>query len=209
MPPSTLRILVVAPDLESDAQDDQYAQWQAERSRQLRIGLLESGYNPVAVLPADQFLAQRISELKPDIVIVDAESEARDGLEHVVLATREAPRPIVLYTNDADTSYVREAVAAGVCAYVAAGTDPSRIKPILDVAMARFQHEQALRAELAEARNELKERKTIDRAKGLLMQRKGLSEQEAYDSLRRSAMNKGLKLAEVAQRLIDAMDLLD
>lgn len=203
-----LRIVVVAPDLAVEDPDDLHALAQAERSRALRIGLLENGYNLIAVLPADAFLDQRIAQLQPDMVIVDAESEARDALEHVVMATRNDRRPIVLFTNDSDTSHVKEAVEAGVTAYIVAGLAPERIRPILDVAMARFQHEQALRAELADARTELADRKVIDRAKGLLMQRQGLSEEAAYARLRKAAMDRNLKLVEIAQRMLDAADLL-
>ncbi|CAM3710274.1 ANTAR domain-containing response regulator [Paracidovorax anthurii] len=204
----SLRIVVVAPDLAVAEEDDEHARLQAERSRGLRIGLLENGFNLVATLPADVFLGERIAQLQPDMVIVDAESAARDALEHVVMATREAPRPIVLFTNDEDTSHVKDAVAAGVTAYIVAGLAPQRIRPILDVAMARFEHEQALKAELAGARSELKDRKTIDRAKGLLMQRQGLTEQAAYDKLRKTAMDKGMKLVDVAQRMLDVAELL-
>ena len=204
----SLRIVVVAPELDLVEEGDLAALEQAGRSRALRIGLLENGYNLVAVLPADPFLTERLAQLRPDLVIVDAESEARDALEHVVMATREAPRPIVLFTNDSDTSQVRHAVAAGVSAYIVAGLEPARIRPILDVALARFEHEQALRAELDSARTELKQRKTIERAKGLLMQRQGLSEPEAYARLRKTAMDKGLRLHEVAQRMLDVIELL-
>ena len=207
-PSQSLRLVVIAPDsLNPDAGDD-YAVEQAGRSRQLRIGLLEAGYNIVAVLPTDTFLTDRLAQLQPDMIIVDAESEARDALEHVVMATRDARRPIVMFTNDNDTTHVKDAVAAGVSAYVVAGLAPERIRPILDVAMARFQHEQALRRELADARSELHDRKLIDRAKGLLMQRQGLTEQHAFEKLRKAAMDRGLKLGEVAQRMVDAADLL-
>ncbi len=231
-----LRIIVVAPDLSVADQEDAYALSQAERSRSLRIGLLENGFNLVAVLPADAFLQERIAQLQPDMIIVDAESEARDALEHVVMATRDERRPIVMFTNDNDTSLVKAAVAAGVSAYVVAGLSSERIRPILDVAMARFQHEQALRDELAstktelqaqsielreqsielhaqsielhERRAELQNRKIIDRAKGILMQRQNLSEQQAYDKLRKTAMGKSLKLVEVAKRMLDVADLM-
>jgi two-component system, response regulator / RNA-binding antiterminator len=203
-----LRIVVVAPDLAIADPTDEHAVQQAERSRGLRIGLLENNFNLIATLPADVFLADRIAQLQPDMIIVDAESAARDALEHVVMATRDERRPIVMFTNDDDTTHVKDAVAAGVSAYIVAGLAPERIRPILDVAMARFQHEQALRRELADARSELQSRKTIDRAKGLLMQRQGLSEQEAYEKLRKTAMDKGLKLADVAQRILDVADLL-
>ena len=204
-----LRIVVVAPEPTSahDASDE-HALTQAERSRALHIGLLENGYNIVATLPADVFLTERLAQLQPDIVIVDAESEARDALEHVVMATRDARRPIVLFTNDNDTSHVKDAVAAGVSAYIVAGLSSDRIRPILEVAMARFNHEQSLRQELAAARTELQDRKIIEQAKGLLMQRQRLSEKVAYERLRSAAMSKGLRIADVAQRLIDAADLL-
>jgi two-component system, response regulator / RNA-binding antiterminator len=207
-PSHSLRIVVIAPDtLEPDA-NDTHAVDQAERSRLLRLSLLENGYNIIAVLPTDTFLSEHIAQLQPDMIVVDAESAARDALEHVVMATRDERRPIVLFTNDGDTTHVKDAVAAGVSAYIVAGLAPERIRPILDVAMARFQHEQELRRELADARTQLHERKVIDRAKGLLMQRQGLSEQQAYDKLRKNAMDRGLRLGEVAQRLVDAADLL-
>ncbi len=203
-----LRIIVVAPETLTPDSTDEHAAQEAVRSRELRIGLLECGYNIIAVLPADSFLAQRITQLQPDMIIVDAESDARDALEHVVMATRDERRPIVLFTEDNDTTHVKAAVAAGVNAYIVAGLAPDRIRPIMDVAMARFEHEQSLRQELQSARSELQDRKTIDRAKGLLMQRQNLSEQDAYEKLRKTAMDKGLKLADVAQRMLDVADLL-
>ena len=207
-PSQSLRLVVIAPDLAEADGDDERAVALAERSRQLRIGLLENNYNLIAVLPADSFLEQRIAQLQPDMVIVDAESDARDALEHVVMATRDARRPIVMFTNDNDTRHVKDAVAAGVSAYIVAGLSPDRIRPILDVAMARFEHEQGLRSELAHAKSELQDRKVIDRAKGLLMQRQALTEEAAFAKLRKAAMDKGLRMGEVAQRMLDAADLL-
>ncbi len=202
-----LRIVVIISD-SGMTEGDEQALLQDERSRLLRIGLLEAGYNLVATLPADPFLTERLAQLQADLVIVDAESDARDALEHVVMATRDERRPIVMFTSDEDTSHVREAVAAGVTAYIVDGLAPERIRPILAVAMARFQHQEALLAELDSARGELQERKLIERAKGLLMQRQGLSEPEAYARLRKVAMNKGMKLADVAQQMIDMAELL-
>ena len=204
----SLRIVVVAPELADLPPDDEHALAQAQRSRALRIGLLESGYNLIATLPADMYLPERLAQLQPDMVIVDAESEARAVLEHVVTATRDERRAIVMFTNDDDTQLAREAVAAGVSAYIVAGLAAERIRPILEVAFARFEHDQQLRGELNQARNDLKERKLIDRAKGLLMQRQGLTEQAAWDKLRKAAMDKGLRVAEVAQRMLDMADLL-
>jgi response regulator NasT len=202
------RIVIVGPDsLEVPAGDDDAAR-EIARSRSLRIGLLEAGCNIVAVLPVDAFLPDRLAQLQPDMIIVDAESQARDTLEHVVMATRDARRPIVMFTEDSDTSHVREAIAAGVTAYVVAGLAPERVKPVLEVALARFEHEEMLRRELADARSQLADRKLLDRAKGLLMKRHQIGEPEAYARLRKAAMDKGLKMTEVAQRIVDAAELL-
>lgn len=210
-----LRIVVITSDLVVHDPLDTHALTQAERSRSLRIGLLENGFNLVASIPADVFLTERLAQLQPDMIIVDAESDARDALEHVVMATRDERRPIVMFTNDHDSRTAREAVAAGVSAYIVAGLQAERIRPILDVAMARFEQDQALRRELADTRNELNElstalqdRKVIDRAKALLMQRQQLSEEAAYAKLRKTAMDKNLKIVEVAQRMLDVADLL-
>jgi two-component system, response regulator / RNA-binding antiterminator len=208
-----LRIVVISADLDaSDPQDAQSIE-SAERSRSLRIGLLENDFNLVASLPSDVFLTERLEQLRPDLIIVDAESDARDALEHVVMATRNAPRPIVMFTND--TVNARAAVAAGVSAYFVAGLSSERIRPILDMAFARFQHKQALCQELADTRHKLnelsaavQERKVIDRAKKLLMERQNLPEDVAYTKLRKAAMDKKLKLIEVAQRMLDVADLL-
>ena len=207
-PSQSLRLVVVAPDMAVSGAGNERARAQSERSRQLRIGLLENNYNLMAVLPADNFLAERLAQMQPDMIIVDAESEARDSLEQVVMATRGARRPIVLFTNDNDTTHIKDAVAAGVSAYIVAGLSPDRIRPILEVAMARFEHEQGLRQQLADAKTELQDRKIIDRAKGLLMQRQGLSEKVAFDKLRKAAMDKGLRLSEIAQRIMDTAELL-
>ena len=205
--PEALRIVVIISD-PALAEEDEQARAQAERSRLLRIGLLEAGYNLVATLPADPFLNERLAQLQADLVIVDAESDTRDALEHVVMATRDERRPIVMFTSDEDTSHVSEAVAAGVTAYIVDGLAPERIRPILTVAMARFRHQEALLAELDSARGELQDRKLLDRAKAILMQRQGLSEPEAYARLRKAAMNKGAKLADIAQQMIDMAELL-
>jgi len=203
-----LRIVVINTVVPPEGEQTAQAWDTAERARALRIGLLQAGYNIVAVFPADMHLPERIAQLQPDMIIIDAESDARDVLEHVVVATREAPRPIVLFTEDHNKSSMQAAMDAGVSAYVVAGLHAERIKPVLDVAMARFNSDQKLRAELSDTKVKLADRKTIERAKGLLMERHKITEDEAYQKLRRLAMDKNLKLAEVAQRIMDVADLL-
>jgi response regulator NasT len=207
-PPRKLRIVVVNTLVLPDDEGDAALAAQAQRGADLRIGLLESGYDIVASLPADFFLPERIAQLAPDMIIVDSESDARDVLEHIVIATRDARRPIVLFTDDQSTSSMDAAMEAGVSAYIVAGLQPARIKPVLDVALARFKREQVLLDELTETRQKLLERKVIERAKGLLMRRGDLTEEQAYARLRAMAMNKNLKLADVAQRIVDVEDLL-
>jgi response regulator NasT len=208
-PPSRLlRIVVVNTVVHEGDEHDAVLAGQVRRGNALRIGLLESGYDIVASLPADVYLPERISQLQPDLIIIDAESDARDVLEHIVIASRDERRPIVLFTEDNDTSSMDAAMAAGVSAYVVAGLQAERIKPVLNVALARFRQEQKLLAELSETRHKLAERKVIDRAKGILMGNQRLSEDQAYQKLRSMAMNKNLKLAEIAQRIIDVEDLL-
>lgn len=207
MSATDLRLAVITlsahvPDLaDEDGWDE------ALRLRDLVHGLRVGGYRIAGVLGADAGLPDKLAALSPDVLIVDAESGARDAIEHVVCATRDAPRPIVLFTEEHDPDHMREAVAAGVVAYVVAGLAPERVRPVIDVAMARFEHEQSLRGALARARGQLAERVVVDRAKALLMQRHGLAEPQAYARLRKTAMNQGLTIHEVSRRLLELADL--
>jgi response regulator NasT len=201
----TLRIVVVNT---APGAGEQAVAAQAQRNTALRIGLLESGYDIVASLPADIFLPERIAQIQPDMIIIDSESDARDVLEHIVIATRDEPRPIVLFTDDQDRTSMDAAIDAGVSAYIVAGLQAERVKPVLDVALARFRRERRLLNELSDTRRQLADRKLVERAKGLLMAKSGLSEEQAYQKLRSMAMNRKLKLAELAQRVLDVEDLL-
>jgi two-component system, response regulator / RNA-binding antiterminator len=202
-----LRIVIVNPSAGVDGEDHQEPELEA-RNRTLRIGLLEAGYNIVAVLPLDGLITSHIRSLQPDMVIVDAQSAARDAVDSVVLATRDDPRPIVLFTDDQDPEMAREAIASGVSAYIVKGLQSERVHSILEVASARFAREQALRAELVQVRSELNDRKVIDQAKRILMKLHGLNEDAAYVRLRKTAMDQKLKIADLAQKLIDASALL-
>ncbi|MBI1771301.1 MAG: ANTAR domain-containing protein [Burkholderiales bacterium] len=204
----SLRIVVVNTVIQREDELQEHAQAQLARSRALRIGLLQAGYNIIAVIPGDIYMSERIAQLQPDMIIIDAESDSRDVLEHMVMLTRDAPRPIVLFTEDGSQTNMAAAMEAGVSAYVVAGLQSERIKPVLDVAMARFNADQKLRSELSDTKAKLLERKTIERAKGLLMERHHLSENEAYQKMRKQAMEKNLKLVDLAQRMLDVADLL-
>jgi len=206
MTDSKLLRIVVVNSLVAPEGADAAAIEQAERARTLRIGLLEAGYNILAALPPDANLQEQIAQLQPDVIIVDAQSDA--ALKKVVAATANARRPIICFSEDGSRDRMHAALEAGVSAYVAAGLSAEWVKAVLDVAVARFEVDQKLREELSETRMRLAERKIIERAKGLLMNRHRCTEDEAYRKLRRQAMDRNLKLSDVAQRMIDVADLL-
>lgn len=181
----------------------------AERAEILREGLRRAGHEVTASLTSAVALLKMIEELAPDVIVIDTESPSRDVLEHLVVMSQHTPRPVVMFATDQAPETIREAVRAGVSAYVVDGLDPARVKTILDVAVARFEDFQGLRAQLAQANLKLSERKLVERAKGILMKTRGLEEDAAYGLLRKFAMDRKLKIADVAQQLIDAAELLD
>ena len=149
-----------------------------------------------------------LAQLNPDAIIIDADAPDRDMLEHVCMISRDQPRPIVMFTDDDDAATMQQAMRAGVTSYVVKGIAPARIKPILQVAMLRFAEHQALRQDLAVAQNQLVERKTIERAKGIVMQKKNIDENAAYHLLRKMAMERNAKLADVAAQVVDLAQAL-
>lgn len=179
-----------------------------ERADILREGLRRAGYEVSASLSSAGSLLAAIEQLEPDVIVIDTESPSRDVLEHLVVMTQHTPRPVVMFSNDSAPETIREAVRAGVSAYVVDGMEPDRIRAIIDVAVAQFEDFQRLREALAEAKLKLAERKLVERAKGLLMKSRSLDEETAYALLRKFAMDRKLRLGEVAQQLIDAADLL-
>ena len=194
MPPPRMRVLVV---------DES-----PERAKVLREGLRLAGYEVTPTLSSPIALLKTIDKLKPDVVIVDTESPSREVLEQLLMMSQHTPRPVVMFATDSAPETIREAVRAGVSAYVVDGLDKKRINSIVDVAVARFEDFQKVRTQLAQANLKLSERKLVERAKGLLMKSRNLDEEAAYAMLRKMAMDRNLKLSEVAQRIIDADDLL-
>jgi response regulator NasT len=142
------------------------------------------------------------------VILIETESPSRDTLEHLGVMNREMPRPVVLFSQDGDSQTIRAAVKAGVAAYVVDGFDIDRLKPVVDVAVARFDEHQALKQELAEASRKLSERKVIEKAKGILMKTRQLDEDAAYAALRKLAMEKAQPIAQVAANLVDMAELL-
>lgn len=170
--------------------------------------LTAHGYEVLPLVATSRELTEAIKREKPDIVIVDTESPSRDTLEQLALMHASAPRPVVMFSHDADQQLIRAAVGAGVTTYVVDGLAPERLAPILEVALARFAEESRLRQRLAEVEQELANRKLIDRAKGLLMEKRDMSEAQAYEAMRSQAMKQSVKIVEVARRIIAMSDLL-
>ncbi len=191
----TLRILLVRDPLDANPLNVET----------IRNGLVSAGFSEIQIVDADLHLPDVITATQPDMLIIASESAARDTIEHVCVSTQHAPRPIVLFTDNDDSQRIKAALSAGITAYIVDGLRAERVKTVLDVAYARFELDQQLRAELDATRLKLAERKVVERAKGLLMQARGISEDEAYKRLRSMAMERGLKLVDAAQRVIDVM----
>jgi len=178
-----------------------------EASSPLREGLLQAGYDVVETSSTAAALLDRVAAVAPDVIIIGIDSPTRDTLEQLSFVTRDRPRPIVLFTADRASETIQASLRAGVSAYIVAGMQPDRLKPILDVAVARFEQEQALRHELKDANDKLAERKLVERAKGLLMRDKGVAEDVAFRMMRKLAMDRNRRLADVAQQIIDIAEL--
>ncbi|WP_165670521.1 ANTAR domain-containing response regulator [Metapseudomonas otitidis] len=174
----------------------------------LKAALSEAGFEVVDESGLDIDLPRRVEAVRPDVVLIDTESPGRDVMEQVVLVSRDRPRPIVMFTDEHDPAIMRQAIQAGVSAYVVEGIQAQRLAPILDVAIARFESDQALRAQLNARDQQLAERKRVELAKGLLMKMKQCGEEEAYTLMRRQAMSRQQKLIQVAEQIIAMHEML-
>jgi response regulator NasT len=179
-----------------------------ERSDDLQRALLEAGYEVVARLSGRDDLPACIASAAPDVIIVDMQSPDRDVFEDMQRLHQEEPRPILMFVDESDSESIHAAVRAGVSAYVVDWLESRSVRPIVEVAVARFAEFQALKSELEAARTSLADRKLIERAKGILMSRHRMSEDEAYHRLRRAAMDRNQKLADVARHVVEMAELL-
>jgi len=179
-----------------------------ERAEILSSSLDRADCKIVAQASSTIDLLKLVESCKPDLIIIDTDSPERDTLEHICIVSRDRPRPIIMFTHDDDSETIRAAIRAGVSAYVVDGLKSERIKPIMDAAIARFEEFQTIRRDLEKAEGQLADRKTIERAKGILMKQRDWSEDEAYQALRKMAMDRGIKLAEAAQQVLSVAELL-
>jgi response regulator NasT len=178
------------------------------RASIIEEGLREAGHARVTVLSDMANLMRRIVEIDPDVIVVDLANPSRDMLENMFQVSRAVKRPVAMFVDRADQSSIVAAIEAGVSAYVVDGLKKERVKPILDTAISRFNAVDRLRRELEAAKTELADRKAIERAKGILMKTRGMTEPEAYALLRKTAMNQNRRIAEIAESLIVAAGLL-
>jgi response regulator NasT len=178
------------------------------RASIIELGLREAGYLRVTVIDDMNGLARRIEEINPDVIVIDLENPNRDMLESIFQISRAVKRPIAMFVDKSDEDSIIAAVDAGVSAYIVDGLKKERVKPILEMAVSRFNAFSRLQRELADARSALEERKVIDRAKGILMKMRGLSEEDAFALLRQTAMNEKKKIADIAQSVVTAAGLL-
>jgi response regulator NasT len=178
------------------------------RAAILQEGLREAGFTEVVHISEMQSLLARIYALDPDIILIDLENPSRDSLEQMFQVSRAVRRPIAMFVDQSDAASIQASVDAGVSAYIVDGLKKERIKPILDLCVSRFNAFAKLQDELDRTKNALEERKVIDRAKGILMKLKGLTEEEAYVLMRSTAMREKKKIGEIAQSILTASELL-
>jgi response regulator NasT len=178
------------------------------RASIIEAGLREAGHTQVTVVHDIVGIARRIADINPDVIVIDLGNPNRDMLENMFQLSRAVKRPIAMFVDRSDQASIEAAIDAGVSAYVVDGLRKDRVKPILDMAISRFNAFARLSRELEEARSELEGRKVVERAKGILMKSRGFSEEEAYALLRKTAMNQNRKIADIAQSLVTAADLL-
>jgi len=179
------------------------------RASIIEAGLRETGHDNFTIVHDINGITRTIAEINPDVIVISLENPNRDVLENMFRLSRAVNRPIAMFVDRSDRASIEAAVDAGVSAYVVDGLKQERVKPILDMAISRFNAFSRLSRELAEARSELEDRKLIERAKGILMKSRGLTEEDAYGLLRKTAMNQSRKIAEIAQSLVTAAGLLD
>jgi response regulator NasT len=172
------------------------------RAEVVEAGLRDAGYVLLERLDGTYDLSARVGALKPDIIVVSIDSPSRDAIEDLRRTTERQPRPIALFADRSDPATIAAAMEAGVSAYVVKGLAKDRVQPVVDVAVAHFNRYHAMREELDRARLSLVERKTVDRAKGLLMEQKGIGEDAAYKLLRKLAMEQNKRIGEVAQDIL-------
>jgi response regulator NasT len=180
----------------------------AHRVALIRDELTRQGHEVVGVIDSAIVVHECVTRLSPDVVIIDSESPSRDTLEHIATLAGSNPRPVVVFAEDDSDEPLQRAMQAGVSAYVVAGLQPHRLASVLKVAIARFEQDKSLREQLFEAEAQLSSRRVVERAKAILMQQGGLSEDAVHKQLRKLAMDRGEKLVPLAQRIIDAHDLL-
>ncbi len=174
----------------------------------LRAALIQAGCEIVEEVSSALMIPKKVAELRADVVIIDTESPSRDVLEQICVVTQDEPRPIVMVSEDTQPSAIKAAIKAGVSAYVVEDIVKHRLSAVLDIAQARFEIDQSLMQQIRQAESRLNERKVVERAKGLLMQLRSMTEPEAYHAMRKIAMDRNIRIIDVAKKLLSMNELL-
>ena len=174
----------------------------------LETALRDSGFRDLTLLGDTTGLLDQIYRIDPDVILIDLENPSRDVLEQMFQVSRIVRRPIAMFVDQSDRATIERAIDAGVSAYIVDGLVKERVRPILDLTISRFRAFDRLRCELEETKSALKDRKVIEKAKGILMKSRGMDEEAAYGLLRQTAMSKGKRIADVAESLVSTFDLL-
>jgi two-component system, response regulator / RNA-binding antiterminator len=194
MQDSALRVLIVDQNL--------------LRAAILEDGLREAGYRDLIVVRDMQNLLRRILDEEPDVILIDLENPNRDVLEQMFQVSRVVRKPVAMFVDKSDKGSIAAAIDAGVGAYVVDGLRKERVQAIVEMTISRFTAFEKLRTELQETRQQLADRKIVDRAKGIIMKQRRVTEEQAYELLRKTAMDSNLRISQVAQSVVTAAELL-
>ena len=193
MPAQALKIMIV----------DEHPQ----RAELLALALRDAGYDVIGHASTNDYLPKCVSDAKPDVVLIDLDSPNRDTLEQISAMNQRDPLPVVMFTQQQDRNFIEQSIRAGVSAYVVDGLSNTSVRSVIDVAVATFERFQTLKTELNEAKTSLADRKVVEKAKGILMQQRSVTEPEAYRLLQKMAMDRKRKLVDVAGDVIEMAEL--
>jgi response regulator NasT len=181
----------------------------AARAASVEASLRASGFEVISIISATSALLLQIERHRPDVVLIDLRFPGRDILESLAVVNRHNPTPMLMFTEEEDPAYIRQAFNAGISTYMMEGINPAKVKPVIEVALAQFSSFQAMRSQLEETRNELAAQKRIAKAKALLMKQRRISEDAAHKTLLQMAMDNNLKLGDVAALVLTTLGTSD
>jgi len=180
----------------------------SSKTEMLKSSLNQAGFEVVGRILCDDDILSGIQACDPDVLVIDMESPDNYIFNQLLEINKQCPKPIVFFVDKSESDVIEKAVKAGVSAFVVDGLTAQRVKPVIELAIARFKEMQSLYKEISDSKTSLDERKVIERAKGIVMSRKNVSEDDAYNSLRKLAMSQNKKLFEIAKNVIEMSEIV-